>query len=70
MIETLPDGAMIALGGEAFAVRGDRLLRWAPSGYDQAQPRPRAIEVAALTPPAIVAVLSRGYRPIWHPSAS
>src|SRR5664280_1888549 len=31
-IDTLPDGAMIALDGDAFAVRGNRLLRWTPSG--------------------------------------
>ena len=32
-IDRLPDGAMITLDGEAFAVRGSRLLRWTPSGY-------------------------------------
>jgi hypothetical protein len=69
-IDRLPDGAMIALGGDAFAVRGQRLLRWTPSGYTPAQPRPRATQVAALTPPSILAVLSRGYQPLWHPSAS
>jgi len=68
-IDTLPDGAMIALGGAAFAVRGEHLLRWAPSGYTQAQPRPRAIEADILTPPSILAVLSRGYQPLWHPSS-
>ena len=39
-IDTLPDGAMIALVGEAFALRGGRLLRWTPSGYAKALPRP------------------------------
>ena len=29
-IDTLPDGAMLALGRDAFAVRGKRLLRWTP----------------------------------------
>jgi hypothetical protein len=68
VIDGLPDGAMIALGGDAFAVRGTRLLRWTPSGYDHARPRPRAIEVDMLTPPSIVAVLAAGYSPLWHPS--
>jgi len=36
MIDSLPDGAMIALGDGALAVRGERLLRWTPSGYGQA----------------------------------
>jgi hypothetical protein len=68
-IDTLPDGAMIALGGEAFAVRGKRLLRWKPQGYGGAQPRPRGMTVDVLTPPAIVAVLNVGYPPQWHSSA-
>jgi len=68
-IDTLPDGAMIALEGEAFAVQGTHLLRWTPSGYDRVRPRPRGSQVDVLTPPSIVAVLARGYRPLWHPSS-
>jgi hypothetical protein len=68
-IDTLPDGAMIAIGGNAFAVRGERLLPWTPSGYGRAQTRPRGTQVDVLTPPTIVAVLECGYRPLWHPSA-
>ena len=68
-IDTLPDGAMVALDGEAFALRGGRLLRWTPSGYDETHRRPRGVDVAVLTPPSIVAVLKRGCRPLWHPSA-
>ena len=69
-IDALPDGAMIALDGEAFAVRGSHLLRWTPSGYAKARPRPRATQVDVLTSPSILTVLSRGYRPLWHPSAN
>ena len=68
-VDELPDGAMIALDGEAFAVRGKRLLRWTPSGYAASKPRPRAGTVDVLTPPSMLAVLSRGYRPLWHPSS-
>jgi hypothetical protein len=64
-----PDGAMITLGGNAFAVRGNRLLLWTPAGYGPAQPRSLGTHVDVLTPPATVAVLERGYRPFWHPSA-
>ena len=67
-IDALPDGAFVALEEGAFAVRGDALLRWAPEGYDERKPRPRAGYVEVLTPPAILAVLSAGYRPRWHPS--
>ncbi len=69
-LDNLPDGAMIALRGEAFAVRGKRLLRWTPAGYRRAQPRPRGIEVEVLTPPSILAVLAAGFRPLWHASAA
>jgi hypothetical protein len=68
-IDTLPDGTMIAVGGDAFAVQGTQLLRWTPSGYAETRRRPRGIQVDVLTPPAILAVLARGYRPLWHPSA-
>jgi hypothetical protein len=67
--DDLPDGAFVALEDEAFAVRGDVLLRWTPKGYDARKPRPRGATLDVLTPPAILAVLSAGYRPRWHPSA-
>jgi len=66
----LPDAAFIAFDGAAFAVRGDTLLHWTPDGYDAREPRPRRIPVDVLTPPAIIAVLSAGYEPRWHPSAT
>ncbi len=69
-IDALPDGAFIVLGEGAFAVRGKSLLRWTPQGYDARRPRPRGSKVDVLTPPAIVAVLSHGYQPHWHPSAN
>jgi len=68
-IDALPDGAMIAIDGDAFALCGQRLLRWTPAGYAGSRRRPRGIKVELLTPPSIVAVLKAGYRPLWHPSA-
>ncbi len=68
-LDTLPDGAMIALDGETFAVRGGYLLRWTPSGYAERRSRPRSLEVDVLTPPSMLAVLSRGYAPQWHSSS-
>jgi hypothetical protein len=69
-IEDLPDGAFVTFDGrEAFAVRGSRLLRWTPSGYDDVRSRPARGEVDVLTPPSILAVLAAGYLPLWHPSA-
>jgi|SRR5689334_5461354 len=68
-LDALPDGAMIALDGDPFAVRGDRLLHWTPGGYSEARQRPQGIDVDVLTPPSILSVLERGYMPLWHGSA-
>lgn len=69
-IDTLPDGAFVALEEEAFAIRDDAVLRWTPQGYDARMARPRGVAVDVLTPPAILAVLSAGYEPRWHPTAA
>lgn len=69
-LDTLPDGAMISLDGQAFAVRGSRLWLWAPDRYLQSRPRPHGIEADVLTPQSIVTVLGRGYVPLWHPSVT
>jgi hypothetical protein len=68
-IDALPDGAFIVLEGDAFAIRNEALLHWTPQGYGVRKLRPRGVTVDVLTPPAILAVLSAGYRPHWHPSA-
>jgi hypothetical protein len=68
-LDRLPDGAFVSIGGEAFAVRGKRLLRWTPAGYRGGKPRPRGIMADVLTPPSMLRVLQKGYGPRWHPSA-
>jgi hypothetical protein len=67
-LESLPDAAMIERDGLALAVRGSRLLRWTAQGYAAVLPRAGGL-VPVLTPPAILQVLTAGYRPLWHPSA-
>jgi hypothetical protein len=69
-LDSLPDGAVIAIDGEAFAVRGKHLLRWTPQGYAGSQRRPRGIQADVLTPLSILKVLKAGYAPRWHPSAA
>jgi hypothetical protein len=69
-LDSLPDGTMISLDEDAFAVRGHSLFRWTPGGYSQPRPRPRGIDIDVLTPPSIVTELSRGYVPLWHPSTT
>lgn len=69
-LDDLPDGAFVSLSGtDAFAVKGPHLLRWTPTGYADARPRPKDAGVMMLTPPSIAKVLARGYAPRWHPSA-
>jgi hypothetical protein len=68
-IDDLPDGAVIAIDKQAWAVRGAWLLRWTPSGYDERKRRPKSATVNVLTPPAILAALSAGYAPQWHANA-
>jgi hypothetical protein len=68
-IARLPDGAMIARDGAAFAVKGRALLRWAPAGYAAPVARPEKGAVDVLTPPSTLAVLASGYMPQWHGSA-
>jgi hypothetical protein len=62
---TLPDGAMIAREGRAFAIRGDALLPWGSVGYGEPRRRPETGEADVLTPPSIVAALGAGYSPRW-----
>jgi hypothetical protein len=60
---------MVAIDNEAYAVRGDNLLRWTPGGYRDIRKRKPAMPSLLLTPSRIIAILARGYRPRWHPSA-
>jgi hypothetical protein len=63
----LPDGAMVAQDGQAFAVRGEWLVPWFMPGYGRICSR-TGVEHAdtfLLTPPGTVAAIRDGYRPIW-----
>jgi hypothetical protein len=67
----LPDGVFVTMTGDAsaYAVRNGRLLQWSQAGYLDAGALRDARVAAIITPPAIVAVLTQGYAPQWHPSA-
>ncbi len=69
-IGALPDGVFIRWLGAPHLVLRQQMLRWRFEGYASGVPRPVAAEVAVLTPPAVVAILQAGYRPMLHPSAS
>ena len=61
----LPDGAMIARDGRAYAVRSGALLPWSFAGYGAPAPLDADAFVDVLTPPSTVAALKRGYEPLW-----
>jgi hypothetical protein len=63
---SLPDATVIAMDGKAHAVAGDGLRPWSFEGFGPAEQRRPYGDVSVLTPPAIVAVLAAGYRPVWH----
>ncbi len=67
-ISTLPNGAMILCDSAAYAIKDGSPLKWSSEGYSTAPiPSP---DVEILTPPAILSVLSQGYRPVFHASAN
>lgn len=70
-VRALPDGAMVAAGGRAFAMRGGALRPWSFSGYGEGPPHCRGLPlgITLITPPTTVAVLRAGFRPVWYESA-
>jgi hypothetical protein len=66
----LPDGAMVRRDGACGLLAGGRFLPWSFTGYlAPVALRPGAV-VELLTPPASVAAIAAGYRPVLHPSAA
>jgi hypothetical protein len=65
---SLPDGAMAAIGGQAFLKRGEALSAWTPGGYGAPIPLPVG-EIEILTPPSILALLRAGLPVQVHASA-
>lgn len=67
-LDRLPDGAMVAAGPSAYLVKGGVAFLWGADGYRRAG-EPQGLD-GVLTPPASLAALAAGYRPVLHPSAS
>lgn len=67
----LPDGAMVADGARAYALRGGKALRWSFAGYDEPVEFDRLAgrPLGLLTPATTLCVLRQGYEPVWHPTA-
>jgi hypothetical protein len=66
----LPDGTMIRLGDAPGLLIADAVRPWSFAGYGPPAPLSPDATVDLLTPPASVAVLRAGYRPLLHASAS
>ena len=67
----LPDGAFVLLDEQPWLVLGSELLRWTAGGYADRVPRPRRSRATLVSPPSLVEVLRRGWRPVvplLHPS--
>jgi hypothetical protein len=67
-LSDLPDGAMVRWQGAPALVLGGRVRAWSWEGYGPATPAGTGL-VDVLTPPASLAALAAGYRPMLHPSA-
>jgi hypothetical protein len=61
-LDSLPDGCLVAIDGNAWLIRGDELLLWTPEGYTRRIPRPTG-PVLVVTPRPVVECFRRGYRP-------
>lgn len=69
-VAALPDGAMIADVGSAYAIRGRRARSWSFEGYGKpVNIQALSGELSLITPPVTVAALAAGFGPVWHPSA-
>jgi len=71
-LATVPFGAFFVLpssDGTPWIQLDDCAAAWSHAGYTGWARWPTSIEVDVLTPPATLAALRAGYRPILHPSA-
>jgi hypothetical protein len=65
----LPDRVMIRHSGMVGLLAGGRFLPWSFAGYRDPIARAPDAAVELLTPPASVAAIAAGYRPMLHPTA-
>jgi hypothetical protein len=70
VVGELPDGVMIRHGGTPGLLAGRGMLPWSFAGYQAPIALPPTTPVELLTPPATVATIAAGYRPLVHPSAA
>jgi hypothetical protein len=66
-VDELPDGAMVAVGGEGYLILRGKPLRWSFTGYHAADSKLN--DALLLTPPSTLKALRAGYRAMLHESA-
>lgn len=71
-LASLPDGAMVSFAGRFHALKGGRALPWSFNGYGAPQ---SLLDIAGgsvtlVSPRAVTAALTCGYRPLWHDTAA
>jgi hypothetical protein len=68
-VAELPDGVMVRHDDAVGLLAAGQVRVWSPSGYASPRDVAGTGRVEVLTPPAIVAAIAAGYRPLVHPSA-
>ena len=70
-IAALPDGAMLRIGGQVYALRDGSALPWSFAGYGNPVSTRALVagDAEFVTPQATRRALAAGYRPAWHPTA-
>ena len=68
--DTLPNGAFISVEKRPFLIWNGLLFPWSPGGYENPIPLSSHEQVIVLTPASTVRVLTHGYAPVVHDSAS
>ena len=69
-IDALPAGTMILRNETEYLLTEHHILPYEIDCYGAAQDRPKGVPVDVLTPAALTRVLSAGYAPLLHASAS
>lgn len=67
-LDRLPDGAVVAHGGQAFTMFQSWAFLWTERGYDV--PRKLRDAQGLITPPSTLRAIVAGYRPTLHPTIS
>jgi hypothetical protein len=71
--DELPDGAFIVHDAEPCVVAGPKMLSWSRGGYRDERRRPTNGLATVITPPSLLAVLTRDWTPLvpfLHPTAT